>query len=107
MENVSVELIVSVVVGCVTGVWGWVRSRQDASIAHASKNALSKAILIEIRNENTEGISSTKVIEEFTSRARGFTESEVLNKALLAMPASEILWNLEQIKVRQGDSTLW
>jgi hypothetical protein len=107
VENANPEFIVAVVVGVVTGIWGWLRSRKDASIVKATKDQLAKAILADIRRESIEQRSSQQIIDEFTARARDFTESSEINDALIKMSPADIMWNLEQIKVREGDATQW
>jgi membrane-bound ClpP family serine protease len=107
VENVNAELLVTLIVGSVTGIWGWLRSKQDSDIARAARDSLAKAILAEIRYEAKEQLSSHQIVQEFITRAREFTESEKLNKSLVNMRAADIIWNLEQIKVRDGDETLW
>lgn len=107
VENVSTPSIVAVLVGVITGIWGWYRDRKNANIVTATKNQLAKAILADIRRESSEQRSSQQIIDEFTARARDFTESAEINDALIRMSPADIMWNLEQIKVRDGDQTQW
>lgn len=107
MENANAESIIAIIVGIVTGIWSWFRSRKDADIVQAAKEELAKAILSDIRYSKDESKTIDQIIAEFSARARQFTTSEKLNKALLSMSDAEIMWAFEQIKVRDGDATQW
>jgi len=109
--NVNPELVASVgvFVGGLLAGWAraWVSTRKTATVARAAVDAIAKAICYEVRAEATGSLTSEEVISEYTRRAREYTTSEQLNKALMELEQAEILWNMEKVKVRAGDVTEW
>jgi len=109
--NANPELVAAAGAFLGSLLFGWVRAwrstRKNSILARAAIEQLAKSICYEIRAEASRGYTSQEVIAEFTRRARNYTSSEQLNQELMGLEESEIIWNMEKVKVRAGDVTEW
>ena len=109
--NANPELVAQVgaFVGGILAGWvrTWILTRKTSTVARAAVDTIAKAICYEIRAEATGSYTSEEIVTEYTRRARKYTDSEQLNKALIELGEADIMWKMEQVKVRAGDVTEW